>query len=433
MKPNFTLLIRGEINQFTGLITYIIKYLFNYPVFTNLGIMWNFGFASFFFLLIQLLTGFLLSMHYVAHADLAFLSVEQIMRDVNFGWLLRYLHANGASFFFLCVYIHILRSLYYSSYYGSRKETWLIGVVILVLLIATAFTGYVLPWGQMSFWAATVITNLFSAVPFYGREVVYWLWGGFSVNSFTLTRFFSLHFILPFVILACVVLHIIFLHVHGGNNKFQMYVPLDKIRFFPYYLVKDLYYMSIIFFIYFFFVGFSPNFLLHVDNYIPADPLVTPPHIVPEWYFLVFYAILRSIPSKIGGILLLLFSILILFSLPYYKQNFAHKVENFFSWANKKFILQSSTNTVIKYIINYDYEILAFWFFFVICCLLGFTGSQPIESPYLLCGRLLTLLYFVYFFFLFFYNKNYTNLSSINLKDQPLTEKVYYKIISGSV
>lgn len=381
--------------------------------------MWNFGFASFFFLIIQLLTGFLLSMHYVAHADLAFLSVEQIMRDVNFGWLLRYLHANGASFFFLCVYLHILRSLYYSSYFGPRKDTWIIGVVIFVLLIATAFTGYVLPWGQMSFWAATVITNLFSAIPFYGKEVVYWLWGGFSVNSFTLTRFFSLHFILPFVILACVIVHIIFLHVHGGNNKFQLYVIQDKIRFFPYYLIKDFYYTNFILLFYFFFVGFAPNFLLHVDNYIPANPLVTPSHIVPEWYFPIFYAVLRSIPSKAGGIVLLLFSIAILFSLPYLKAFFLHSQEIYFNWTNKKFLLYNKINLYLKKIINTDYEILFFWFFFVVCFLLGFIGSQPIESPYLLMGRLFTLSYFVYFFFVFFFNKNY-----------ELFKKKYFKALA---
>jgi quinol-cytochrome oxidoreductase complex cytochrome b subunit len=404
-KYNF--LIKKNYNQFTGLFNLFIKYLFDYPVFTNLGIMWNFGFASFFFLTIQLLTGFLLSMHYIAHSDLAFLSVEQIMRDVNFGWLLRYLHANGASFFFLCVYLHILRSLYYSSYFGSRKDTWTIGVVIFVLLIATAFTGYVLPWGQMSFWAATVITNLFSAVPFYGQEIVHLLWGGFSVNSFTLTRFFSLHFILPFIILACVVLHIIFLHFHGGNNKFQIFLIQDKIKFFPFYLIKDFYYMIIIFLIFFYFIGFIPNYLLHVDNYVPADPLVTPPHIVPEWYFLIFYAILRSIPSKVGGILILLLSILILFFLPYFKNNYLHAQESLFYWTSRKFILKKRIKKILKYFYNLNYEIILFWIFFVTCVLLGYIGSQPIEIPYLLCGRLLTIVYFLYFFFLFLLNKNY--------------------------
>lgn len=406
-NANYNFLNKKNYNQFSETLDYLLKYLLNYPVFTNLGVLWNFGFASFFFLIIQLLTGFLLSMHYVAHADLAFLSIEQIMRDVNFGWLLRYVHANGASFFFLCVYIHMLRSLFYSSYYGPRRDTWIIGVVIFVLLIVTAFTGYVLPWGQMSFWAATVITNLFSAVPFFGSDIVHWLWGGFSVSSFTLTRFFSLHFILPFIILACVCLHIIFLHVHGGNNKFQIFVLQDKIRFFPYYLIKDFYYTNFIFLAYFFFIGFSPNFLLHVDNYIPADPLVTPPHIVPEWYFLIFYAILRSIPSKVGGILVLLFSILILFLLPFFKNTFQQTQEFLNPWTNRKFIFNLNLGNFLKKAININFEVLSFWFFFIVCVLLGYIGSQPIEAPYLVCGRLLTVAYFLYFLFIFLLNKNY--------------------------
>lgn len=405
MLEHSPVLLKKYKNQFSELTTYIVKYLSDYPVFMNLGLLWNFGFASFIFLTVQLLTGFLLSMHYVAHADLAFISVEQIMRDVNYGWLLRYLHANGASFFFLCVYFHMLRTLYYSSYYGSRKETWIIGVVIFVLLIATAFTGYVLPWGQMSFWAATVITNLFSAIPFYGREVVYWLWGGFSVNNFTLTRFFSLHFILPFVILAASMLHVLFLHYHGGNNKFEMFVPYDKVRFTSFYLIKDFHFMMIILIFYFFFTGFYPNLLLHVDNYIPADPLVTPPHIVPEWYFPIFYALLRSIPSKIGGILALLASILILFSLPYIKQNFQHMQEKFSNWTSKRFMLYKTLSEYSKFIYDFSYEIFFFWFFFVTCFLLGFIGSQPIESPYLDCGRVFTFTYFFYFLALILLNR----------------------------
>lgn len=402
----YSFLLKKNYNQFTNLINLILKYLLDYPAFINLGLLWNFGFAAFFFLVIQLLTGFLLSTHYVGHADMAFVSVELIMRDVNSGWLLRYLHANGASFLFFCVYMHILRNLYYSSYYGPRKDTWIIGVVIFVLLIATAFTGYVLPWGQMSFWAATVITNLFSAIPFFGKEVVHWLWGGFSVSSFTLTRFFSLHFILPFIILALVSLHIIFLHVHGGNNKFQLFAPQDKIKFFPFYLIKDLYFMVFIFIVYLLFVGFAPNYLLHVDNYVQADPLVTPPHIVPEWYFLIFYAILRSIPSKVGGILVLLFSILILFILPYLKNSYEHPQERFFNWTDKKFLFQNTSKNLIRNYFIINFEIFFFWFFFIICILLGFIGSQPIEAPYLICGRLLTIFYFIYFLALSFLNKN---------------------------
>lgn len=404
-STGYSFLLKKNYNQFTNLISNILKYLLDYPAFLNLGLLWNFGFASFFFLIIQLITGFLLSMHYVGHADMAFVSVELIMRDVNSGWLLRYLHANGASFFFFCVYMHILKNLYYSSYYGPRKDTWLIGVVIFVLLIATAFTGYVLPWGQMSFWAATVITNLFSAIPFVGKEVVHWLWGGFSVSSFTLTRFYSLHFILPFIILALVSLHIIFLHAHGGNNKFQIFVPQDKIRFFPFYLIKDLYFMVFIFIVYLLFVGFAPNYLLHVDNYVQADPLVTPPHIVPEWYFSIFHAISRSIPSKVGGILVLLFSILILFVLPYFKNSYDHPQEKFFNWTDKKFLFQNSVKSIIKKYFFINFEVFFFWFFLIVCVLLGFIGSQPIEAPYLICGRILTIFYFIYFAALAFLNK----------------------------
>lgn len=404
MRDKF--LWRADVNQFSGTIKGIIKFLLDYPAFTNLGIMWNFGFAAFVFLIIQLVTGFMLSMHYVAHADMAFVSVELIMRDVNYGWLIRYMHANGASFFFMCVYLHMLRSLYYTSYFGSRKDTWIVGVIIFVLLIATAFTGYVLPWGQMSFWAATVVTNLFSAVPFYGKEIVFWLWGGFSVSSFTLTRFFSLHFVLPFVILGLVILHIVFLHVHGGNNKFNVFIKFDKIRFFPYYFAKDLYYTNYIIFVYLLFIGFAPNYLLHVDNYVEADPLVTPPHIVPEWYFSIFYAMLRSVPSKVGGILVLLFSILLLFVLPYLKKDMIFSQEVHFNWSTRKFLFVKGINDIYAEFLTLDWQKLFFWFFLVDCVLLGFIGSQPIEYPYLTSGRVFTIAYFVYFILLFFLNKN---------------------------
>lgn len=404
--PRDTLLFKKDANQFTGSVKSVIKFLLDYPAFTNLGVLWNFGFAAFLFLIIQLVTGFFLSMHYVAHANMAFVSVEMIMRDVNHGWLIRYMHANGASFFFICVYLHMLRSLYYTSYFGSRKDTWLVGVVIFLLLIATAFTGYVLPWGQMSFWAATVVTNLFSAVPFYGQEIVFWLWGGFSVSSFTLTRFFSLHFVLPFVILGLVILHIVYLHVNGGNNKFNLFIKFDKVRFFPYYFAKDLYYTNYIVLVYLILIGFAPNYLLHVDNYVEADPLVTPPHIVPEWYFLIFYAMLRSIPSKVGGILVLLLSILLLFTLPYLRRNMTFTQETNFNWSTRKFLFLKGLNDYYVEALVLDLQRLAFWFFFVDCWLLGFIGSQPIEYPYLTSGRVFTVVYFVYFAILFFLNKN---------------------------
>jgi len=400
--PRDRFLFKKDLNQFTGSIKAAIKFLLDYPAFTNLGILWNFGFAAFLFLIIQLVTGFLLSMHYVAHANMAFVSVEMIMRDVNHGWLIRYMHSNGASFFFICVYLHMLRSLYYTSYFGSRKDTRIVGVVIFLLLIVTAFTGYVLPWGQMSFWAATVVTNLFSAVPFYGQEIVFWLWGGFSVSSFTLTRFFSLHFVLPFIILGLVILHIVYLHVNGGNNKFNIFIKFDKVRFFPYYFAKDLYYTNYIVFVYLVLIGFAPNYLSHVDNYVEADPLVTPPHIVPEWYFLIFYAMLRSVPSKVGGILVLLFSILLLFVLPYLKRVTTFTQESHFNWSTRKFLFLKGLSKYYAEILVLDLQRLAFWFFFVNSCLLGFIGSQPIEYPYLTSGRVFTVVYFVYFVVLFF-------------------------------
>lgn len=401
-----TFLVRENLNYLDATYRGTKRFILDYPASPNLGIMWNFGFAAFVFLLIQLVTGFMLSMHYVAHADMAFVSVELIMRDVNHGWLIRYMHANGASFLFMCVYMHMIRGIYYTSYFGSRKDTWLVGVVIFILLIVTAFTGYVLPWGQMSFWAATVVTNLFSAVPFYGQDIVYWLWGGYSVSSFTLTRFFSIHFILPFVILGLVILHIIFLHINGGNNRFNLFILYDKMRFFPYYFAKDLYYTNYIMLVYLSFVGFAPNYLLHVDNYVEADPLVTPAHIVPEWYFLIFYAMLRSVPSKVGGILVLFLSILVLFSLPYLKRTMVFSQEEHFNWSTRKFLFLKGLHRIFLEILALDWQKFFCWCFLVDCVLLGFIGSQPIEYPYLSSGRVFTIFYFVYFILLFFLNKN---------------------------
>lgn len=298
--------------------TYYLFYDFflKYPTPNNIGYFWNFGVASLAFLGVQIITGVFLSMNYVPNAELAFISVENIMRNVFLGWFFRYMHLNGASFFFICVYLHAFRNLYYFSFLRPRQNVWNIGVLILLLMILTAFTGYVLPWGQMSFWAATVITNLASAVPFCGDFIVIWLWGGYSINTFTLNRFFSFHYILPFIILALVAIHIIFLHSEGSSNKLSSVFKFDKLMFHPYFTTKDVNFLVIIFFIYFSFVGFFPNYLGHPDNYIPADPLVTPSHIVPEWYFLPFYAILRSIPSKSLGVAVLLLSILILMIFP---------------------------------------------------------------------------------------------------------------------
>jgi len=348
----------------------------NYPAPINLTYLWNFGIYALVCLAIQLITGIALAMHYTANLDLAFLSVEHIMRDVNYGWLLRYLHANGASMFFIVVYIHTFRGIYYGSFVYPRQSLWIVGVVILFLMIITAFMGYVLPWGQMSFWGATVITNLFSAIPFFGSDIVTWLWGGFSIDNATLTRFYSLHYFMPFVIAAFVAIHLILLHNSGSNNPLGISFSSDGgISFSPYYIVKDLY--GVILFLMFFaiFLFFMPNLLGHPDNYIQANPMVTPPHIVPEWYFLPFYAILRSIPDKLAGVLALAFAIISLFLLP-----ILHKPE----------VRSMAMRPISRFF---------FWCFVVVCLLLGWLGSKPVSYPYLELGQLITLSYFAYFYF----------------------------------
>lgn len=346
-----------------------------YPAPANLSYLWNFGVLAFVCLILQIATGIFLAMHYTPHADLAFISVEHIMRDVNYGWLLRYMHLNGASFFFLVVYIHMFRGLYYGSFNKPRELLWIVGVIILFLMILTAFMGYVLPWGQMSFWAATVITNLASVVPFIGNLIVLWLWGGFSVDNATLNRFFSLHYLMPFVIVALVILHIIFLHEDGSSNPLGVSSAVDQIPF-PYYIVKDIYGIVWFAFFYAYFVFFEPNTLGHPDNYIPANPMVTPTHIVPEWYFLPFYAILRSVPNKTFGVVLLLASILVLIILPFFG---SAQIRSFTFRPLYKFL---------------------FWFFVVNCLLLGWIGGKPIESPYYELGQFFTIFYFSYFLFL---------------------------------
>ncbi len=304
-----------------------------FPTPKNFNYFWNFGAIALVMLMTMIISGIVLAMHYVSHADHAFDSVERIMRDVNSGWILRYIHMNGASFFFIAVYIHIFRGLYYGSFKKPRELLWILGVTIFVLMMATAFMGYVLPWGQMSYWGATVITNLFSAIPFVGESIVIWLWGGFSVDNPTLTRFFALHFVMPFVILAVVFLHIWALHVTGSNNPLgiEPKSQKDTLPFHPYYTIKDTFGLLVFLFIYAFFVFFAPNFLGHPDNYIPADPLVTPAHIVPEWYFLPFYAILRAITfdlflpftdivfinAKLGGVIAMFGSIAVLLIAPW--------------------------------------------------------------------------------------------------------------------
>jgi len=345
-----------------------------YPVPASINYLWNFGSLALICLVLQLVTGIFLAMHYAANTEIAFLSVEHIMRDINYGWLIRYFHANGASMFFLVVYVHIFRGLYYGSFLYPRQPVWSIGVIILLVMIGTAFMGYVLPWGQMSFWAATVITNLASAVPLIGNDIVFWLWGGFSVDNATLNRFFSFHYVLPFLLVGLVAIHIFLLHEDGSNNPLGLdVVKVDKAPFTPYFTIKDIFGAVIFLILFCFLVFFAPNLLGHPDNYIPANPLVTPAHIVPEWYFLPFYAILRSIPNKLGGVLLLLSAILVLLLLPFFV----------------KFEIRSSQFRPLSAVF--------FWFFLSNCFILGWLGGQPVEAPYVVAGQLSTIFYFIYF------------------------------------
>ena len=355
-----------------------LKHLANYDVPKNLNFAWNFGSLAGLALMLQILTGLFLAMQYTPHVDHAFDSVERIMRDVNYGWLIRYMHAVGASMFFVVVYAHIARGLFYGSYKGPRELVWFFGLTIFLSMMATAFMGYVLPWGQMSFWGAKVITNLFSAIPFIGEDVVVWLWGGFSVDNATLNRFYALHFLLPFIILGIIIIHVWALHVHGSGNPtgIEIKTNRDKIPFHPYYTFKDLFGVGIFFIIYFAFVFYAPNYLGHSDNYIPANPLVTPTHIVPEWYFLPFYAILRSIPSKLGGVIAMFGSILILFALP---------------WLDRSPIKSG----------HYRPKFKIFYFLFILnFIILGYIGGKPPEEPYLTVSRITTVLYFCYFLIL---------------------------------
>ena len=350
----------------------------DYPTPRNLNYWWNFGSLAGFFLLVQIITGVILSMHYTAHVDHAFDSIEHIMRNVNHGWLIRYIHMNGASFFFIVVYIHIFRGLYYGSYKAPRELLWWLGIIILLLMMATAFMGYVLPWGQMSFWGATVITNLFSAIPLIGDNITQWLWGGYSVDNPTLSRFYTLHFLLPFLIVGVVVLHIVALHTHGSNNPLGIdrKGPQDSIPFHPFYTIKDLFGLSFALTIFFAVVFFAPDFLGHPDNYIPADPLKTPAHIVPEWYFLPFYAILRAIPDKLGGVIAMFSAIFVLFLLP---------------WLDTSKVRSATFRPVYK---------ILFWIFLVDAIVLGWVGSKPAEGIYIIISRIATIYYFLHFLIL---------------------------------
>uniref|UniRef100_UPI0030FEE854 cytochrome b n=1 Tax=Struwela camposi TaxID=2859449 RepID=UPI0030FEE854 len=354
------------------LIKIVNNVLIDLPAPNNLSIWWNFGSLLALCLGIQLITGIFLAMHYASHVDLAFSSVAHISRDVNYGWLLRSLHANGASWFFICLYLHIGRGMYYGSY--TLMETWNIGVLLFIVTMATAFMGYVLPWGQMSFWGATVITNLFSAIPYLGPPLVEWLWGGFAVDNATLNRFFALHFLLPFVIAALAMIHILFLHQTGSNNPLGLNSNSDKIPFHWYYTSKDILGMTIMLLTLLLVTLFWPNMFGDPENFTPANPLITPIHIKPEWYFLWAYAILRSIPNKLGGVAAMFAAMLILFILP---------------------ILFAPQQ---KYSITFYplYQFL-FWSFGATCLLLTWIGGCPVEAPYDSLGQIFTLMYFLFF------------------------------------
>ena len=358
--------------------TFMHHELHEYPTPKNLNYFWNFGSLAGITLVIMLITGITLAMHYTAHTDYAFESVERIMRDVNYGWLIRYIHMNGASMFFIVVYIHIFRGLYYGSYKAPREILWGLGVLILLAMMATAFMGYVLPWGQMSFWGATVITNLFSAIPLVGESIVTWMWGGFSVDNPTLNRFFALHYLLPFVIVGLVVLHLVALHRFGSNNPIGIEAkgPQDTIPFHPYYTVKDFFGLCVFFLVFAGFVFFAPNYMGHADNYIPANPLVTPAHIVPEWYFLPFYAILRAVPDKLGGVLLMFAAIAVLFVLP---------------WLDRSPVRSATFRPLYKQF---------FWILVLDCIVLGYIGAMPAEGIYIVIGRIATAYYFIHFLIL---------------------------------
>nr|UZN44125.1 cytochrome b [Furcilarnaca chirurga] len=345
--------------------------LIDLPAPSNISTMWNFGSLLGLCLMIQIITGLFLAMHYTANIDSAFNSIAHICRDVNYGWFLRTLHANGASFFFICLYLHVGRGMYYGSY--NYLHTWMIGVILLFLVMGTAFMGYVLPWGQMSFWGATVITNLLSAVPYLGTILVQWIWGGFAVDNATLTRFFTFHFLLPFIVAAMSMIHLLFLHQTGSNNPMGLNNDIDKIPFHPYFSFKDIVGFIIMITSLTMLTLLNPNLLGDPDNFIPANPLVTPVHIQPEWYFLFAYAILRSIPNKLGGVIALIMSIAILMILPFFNMN---------KFRGNQF---------------YPLNQLLFWSMTTTIILLTWIGARPVEDPFILMGQILTVIYFSYY------------------------------------
>lgn len=356
-------------------LSFTSSHLIDYPTPINIHYAWGFGSMAGFCLLVQILTGIFLAMYYCPDVDKAFACISHIMHDVNYGWLIRYLHANGASMFFIVTYLHIFRGLYYGSYFYPTSGLWVSGIVIFGLMMATAFLGYVLPWGQMSFWGATVITNLFSAIPIVGTSIVQWLWGGFSVDNATLNRFYSFHFLLPFLITGMVLVHLGILHHHGSNNPTGITAKeQETIDFYPYFVSKDLIMLFLVNIFLLTLIYYYPNALGHTDNSIPANSLVTPQHIVPEWYFLPFYAILRSIPDKLGGVVAMVGALILLALLPF---------------LNKSPIRNNSWSFVIF-----------FWVFIFDFFVLGWIGQQPAESPYIEIGMIATSIYFLIFLFL---------------------------------
>ena len=387
--PDFKNPIVRWVDHRLPVFTFMQHELHEYPTPKNLNYWWNFGSLAGIVLVIMITTGIVLAMHYTPHTAFAFDSVERIMRDVNYGWLIRYVHMNGGSAFFIVVYIHIFRGMYFGSYKSPRELLWILGVAILLCMMATAFMGYVLPWGQMSFWGATVITNLFSAIPLIGDWIVTLLWGGFSVDNPTLNRFFSLHYLMPFVLVGVVVLHIVALHQHGSNNPIGIDTkgPQDQLPFHPYYTYKDLFGLGVFLVVFFFFVFFAPNFFGEPDNYIEANPLQTPPHIVPEWYFLPFYAILRAftadafiywpiswlMSAKLAGVIAMFASIAVLFVLP---------------WLDWSPVRSARYRPLFKQF---------FWLLFIDCFVLGWVGANPPEGHFVIIGQVATAYYFAHF------------------------------------
>jgi quinol-cytochrome oxidoreductase complex cytochrome b subunit len=362
--------IRWNINKYASFIN---SHLIDYPIPINLNYNWSFGSTAGICLFIQILSGIFLSIHYTSHADFAFLSIEYIIRNVNGGWVLRYMHSNGASFFFITIFLHIFRGIYYGSYTKPRETLWFSGIIILLLVIATAFMGYVLPWGQISFWGATVITSIFSAIPYIGNDIVIWLWGGYTVTNVTLKRFYSFHYVFPFLTVALVFVHLALLHENGSNNPLGF--KIANICFYPYAYVKDLLAFFILIAIFSIFVFFIPNFIGDPTNYIRANFLKTPAHLLPEWYFLPFYGILRVIPHKLGGVLIIISSILVVIILP---------------------VL---CNKLVRSSLFSSLYSTWFWFWLGTCLLLGWSGQTPLGGKegdfYILLGRILTVIYFV--------------------------------------